>query len=226
MHSMAAEKKPISKLRRLMSYVHEEVLERTHSSLHPALTVELAYGRLVLNGSKVNHAWGPLHDIFVQAFELVAPDFRNMAQIGIIGFGAGDVAAQVRERGFTGMIYGVEPDSEVRRLFEKYFRNAGMEPFTLIGTDNPDNPEFPAGLDMLITDAFVEDQVPLPCRDITFYKAIAARLLPGGIFVQNFMTGTPERMEEFTQARLFAETSLQSVRYWKIDQNHILTGHA
>lgn len=210
----------------MLSWVNEEIIERTQSPLHPELTVELAYGRLVLNGGKVNHAWGPLHDIFVHAFQLIQPDVKQMKQVGIIGFGAGDVATQLRQLGFTGTIHGIEPDPEVLKLFERYFQNSMLDPLHLYTSADGSPEQLPSGLDMVVVDAFVEDQVPEACRNERFYQVVTGRLAKGGILVQNFMTGTPARMEEFSNAVIFAETNLQSVRYWKIDQNHILTGHA
>ncbi|TAJ02578.1 MAG: hypothetical protein EPO68_18015, partial [Planctomycetota bacterium] len=103
-------------LRRLLSYLRAQQLERVESAVHPRLSVRVVSGRLRLDAARVNHSGGKLRDAWAQAFDALRPEQRRVERALLLGLGGGSAIELLRERGVRAHVDAVELDPVVVRV--------------------------------------------------------------------------------------------------------------
>ena len=122
---------------------------------------------------------GPLGDLF--DIENTAP--RRLDQVGVVGLGAGTVAAYGRP-GQTFTYFEIDPEvvriAHDRRLFH-YLSDTPATVRTVVGDGRMNVAASPRGsFDLLVLDAFSSDSIPVHLLTREAVRTYAARLRPGG----------------------------------------------
>jgi spermidine synthase len=126
-------------LRKILSYIVPIKIFKTNSTLSKTIEVTWANGELVLDSENTNYSYGSLQRILRKGllhfgFEKIV----RMNHILILGVAGGSVIRTlVDEIGYEGKITGVDIDSEIIEIANKYFKLNEIE-----------------NLDMIIDDAF------------------------------------------------------------------------
>lgn len=173
-------------LRALLSYLWAQRLAEVASDVHPRLAVRIVSGRLRLDAARVNHSGGKLRDAWAQAFEAVRPEQRSIERVLLLGLGGGSALELLRERGVRAHVDAVELDPVVVRLAREHFGIDALAPLSIHVADAlawvaQPGPRY----DLVLVDLFVEDEMPAGSRDEPFLRALAARLVPGGVLLVN-----------------------------------------
>lgn len=188
-------------LGRLFSYILPIRLIRKQGDINQYLEVRLENGKYVLNTELVNYSFGGLHKVFKQALSRYPLTGRKIDNVLILGFGAGSVASLLRkEHNIKSPITGVEQDSMVIELAEKYFDINQFQPLTI---HQYDAFEFvmncKEAYDMIIMDVFIEDEVSEKFLQQDFVNALGSVLSSKGILFYNIMVHTPEYKQRAEQ---------------------------
>ena len=171
----------------LRAFASREVIERSSSVLNPRLEVVRIGESLLLDSANSNYSFGGLHRVFRKAFKQVRMTERKPEKVLILGFGAGSVAAILREElGIDCRITAVEKDPEVIRLGRAHFDTARFGGLELICGDASAFVEEGNELfDLIVVDVYVDFEVPASCETEDFVKGLFRLLSPGGMVMFN-----------------------------------------
>lgn len=209
--------------RYIKSYFREEVVEHGNSTISPGLQVWYAYGRYMLNTANVNYSFGRLDKVFRSAFRQLRVEQRGMKRVLLLGLGAGNVPAILREVDPGIEVVAVEIDPEVVRLGRTYF---GLQEGPGLRVEIADAIDWVAGcrerFDMVVVDLFVDAEVPAAACKPTFLLRLADLIGPGGLVVFNRLAHEPGLLQ-LTEAfgRKMAEV-LPGTRMMDADLNKVL----
>jgi len=144
------------------------------SAVHPGrpLHLESAYARVAMVGPAL------------------APDGGRML---FVGLGGGAMPMYVRQVRPDAHLDAVEIDPLIAELAERYF---GFEPDALLVVHVGDGRAFieatpPGWYDVIVLDAFSDDEVPFSLTTAEFLDAVRTALAPGGVVVSNLWTASP-----------------------------------
>lgn len=185
---------------RLLSYFWLVRLPTPPSTVTPSLEVRLSDGRLVVDATGVNYAFGGLDHFFRAAFRRLGIPEAQMQKVLILGFGSGNVATILREweTGPPLDITGVEQDGSMLEIGRRYFHLDELEPLELKIQDaaayvrQAPQKQF----DLIVVDLFVEDVVPQRFTTTAFLKKLGALLRPRGLLFFNRLMDTEQHRRE------------------------------
>lgn len=156
----------------IASYFKLQDVDAFSSAYHQELSVKYTQGRYILNGQRVNYAFGGLHDFFVKAFGYLNIPYSHTKQVLILGFGVGDVAHILINKKADLEITGVELDPAMYDIAYKYFQLDQIAHQTTLYWQ--DVYEFAQTtdqtFDLIVLDVFEEDEVPEQLYDKPFLK--------------------------------------------------------
>ncbi|MFA8449838.1 MAG: spermidine synthase [Bacteroidales bacterium] len=165
-----------------------EVLETTKSSVNQYLEVVKEKKRLVLNSKNVNYSFGGLHFAFKELFGKIEIPSSRPLRVLILGYGAGSVAEILNDKISDQMIIdGVEIDSEILRLAEKYFNLNSTSNLTLYCEDAYDfvmnNKK--SKYDLIVVDLYKDFEVPMKFKEEIFLHKLIMNLTDRGLMIYN-----------------------------------------
>ena len=164
-----------------------EVLEKAHSDISPGLEVVRLGDSKHLNALNTNYSYGGLHRVFQKAFKKLPVEDKDIRKALILGFGAGSVAAIIREElKIPCHITGVDADPVVLSLAGKYFNISRFDNLDLLEEDAMAFIESCTTMfDLIVVDVYVDFEVPEQCESQEFVDELYRCLSPGGIILFN-----------------------------------------
>ncbi len=209
---------------KLLSYLHEQVVERVHSPVSGWVEVWLAYGRYELNTSEVNYSFGELHRVFQDTFAQLKVGESAPQRVLLLGLGAGSVVQLLREIGVQAPITAVELDPVVVTLGKKYFGLGSWQDLEVLeGVDAVDwLPKQKERYDLVIIDLFVGAKVPANASDPVFFEAVKESLNSGGLMLWNRLAHEEALESETMRFTQQAETAFPGLVSKPIRGNRIL----
>lgn len=113
---------------RLRSYFWPVTIEKRKGRLDHELEVLVYHGKLMLDTTEVNYSFGKLHDVMRSVLGKLKERRYPFDQVLILGYGGGSAAQIIHDEiNADAQIIGVELDSEVVALTEKYFYKNGVK---------------------------------------------------------------------------------------------------
>ena len=185
--------RPFTARQWLTSFVRSQVLATANSSLNPYLEVALVSGRLVLNSTQANYSYGGLERAFADCFAELELARRPFATALLLGFGAGSVAALLRQSHPRCVLTGVEADPVVAELYQRYFalRPAPQLVVAEAAAYLADAARAWQRYELVVIDLFIDTQVPATCDTPAFLTALDGVLAPGGLCIWNRLLQPP-----------------------------------
>jgi len=170
----------------ILSYFRPVTIELTHSLWNPVLEVVLDGGKYSLNSKNSNYSYGSLHTLFKKIFRRLGPDWNNINNALILGFGTGCVAETIGKYNPGCIIDGVEIDSKVIELGEKYFHTQSLKNVTIHNADaNLFLEDCRKTFDLIIVDVYIDIDVPEELETEQFLIRVKNALNVGGIVIFN-----------------------------------------
>lgn len=186
--------------RYIKSFFREEVVEVGNSTISPGLQVWYAYGRMMLNTTRVNYSFGRLDKVFRSAFRQLEIKNRNIQCVLLLGLGAGNVPRILAEYDQKIKVVAVEIDPEVLRLGESHF---GLQQSPQLQVEVADALQYVMDcegvFDMVVVDLFVDEEVPPAACATIYLQQLAALLRPQGLLVFNRLAHT-DTLRQQTEA--------------------------
>lgn len=178
--------------RYIKSFFREEVVEVGQSKISPGLQVWYAYGRKMLNTTKVNYSFGRLDKVFRSAFKQLRIQERGLKNVLLLGLGAGNVPRILAEYDPQIVVDAIEIDPEVLRLGEAHFGLQQGPQLKVILTDAlPYVWICTSSYDMIVVDLFVDDEVPIAACNAAYLQRLGELLRPSGVLVFNRLAHSP-----------------------------------
>lgn len=186
---------------RVISYFHPVILERRMGIHLPYIDVDIKKGEYRLNGRKVTYSFGPLHDSFKEAFLQHQLHEITMDKVLILGFGSGSIARLLQhDLQLQCSITGVEIDSEILELGQKYFHTEGYQNTRIHCADAFEFVHYDTQTyDLIVIDLFIERRVPKAFMKADFIRQVKHRLNPGGFVFFNRINDNIFQQEETTE---------------------------
>ena len=205
------------------SFVVDEVVERSSSPHNPVLEVGYSFGKKTLNTASVNYSFGALGRVFHTAFDRLHVSRREVETVLVLGLGAGNVPALLRQMVGDCHITGVDIDPEVIRLGRNHFGLGDYENMDIVNADalefvHQSHPRY----DLIVVDLFIDALVPEGASTPQFLKRLGELLAPGGLLLYNRVWHT-RKLRQQTEAftRKMSEV-LPGTRFVKVHNNRML----
>lgn len=150
-------------LKKLLSYLFPVKIYQKTSALSKNLEISWNNGQLVLDSKNTNYSYGSLQRILRKGLKKIGFNrIRAMDSILILGVAGGSVIKTlVDEIAYNGKITGVEIDSEIIEIANKYFKLNEISNLKII---NDDAFEFvlktKSKYDLIIIDVFQDTTMP------------------------------------------------------------------
>ena len=185
--------------------------------------------KLVLNAPHANYSFGSLHEVFRNAFQQIHPDFQEIKNVLILGFGAGSVAWILQKENWcVCQITGVEVDATVIALAKKYFRLDRIKNLDLHITDAADFISVDKNrYNLIVIDMFIDHRTPEKFLTAEFLESMQVHLLPQGIILFNYLLYDFEarkRSVEFEKNFRHFFQQIQKLTYRRQPKNIIFSG--
>jgi spermidine synthase len=170
----------------ILSYLYPISVEVTSSKWNPVLEIELNGGKYSLNSENTNYSYGSLYSLFKRIFRRLNLDWTKINHVLILGFGTGGLAEIIGRYKPDCVIDGVEIDSKVIELGEKYFKTDLLENVTIhcISADQFLK-ECQKKYDLVIIDVYQDMKVPEEVETLEFLQSVRNVLLNGGMVIFN-----------------------------------------
>jgi spermidine synthase len=161
-------------------------VEITSSQWNPVLEIVLNAGKYSLNSENTNYSHGTLHILFEKIFRRLNLEWNGISNVLILGFGTGSIASIIGKYKSGCFIDGVEVDSKVIELGEKYFQTDKIRNLTIhcTGADRFLE-DCQKKYDLIIIDVYIDMKVPEEIETEHFLFRIKNILGPGGIVIFN-----------------------------------------
>ncbi len=182
--------KRILMFQKIFSYILPITIYKKKSSLSKSLEVTWNNGELVLDSENTNYSFGSLQRILRKGLKYIGFErIRNFESVLILGVAGGSVIKTlVNDIKFKGQITGVEIDSDVISIANKYFKLDQIKNFELI---NDDAFEFALKTkqkyDLIIIDVFQDTKMPNFLFETFFINRINFLLKVNGFILFNTM---------------------------------------
>ncbi len=185
--------------------------------------------KLLLNASHANYSFGSLHEVFRDAFQQLNPDYEQLNNVLILGFGAGSVAWILqKENRCPCHITGVEIDEKVIALANKYFQLSNLENLNIHISDASDFlSEKTRQYDLIVVDLFLDHRTPERFLTAGFLKDLHVHLQPQGIILFNYLQYDFKAQNDIRPfEEIFAKTfqDIRELTFNRKSKNVVFTG--
>lgn len=159
--------------------------KRIKSKYNGVLEVTWINGKKILNSENANYSYGALEE--VMDFGLARVHVERSAEILILGLGGGNVIELLRKKyRYYGKITAVEIDPVIIEIAVNHFNIKDHKPLELICEDALEYVKGISGnFGLIVTDVFVDREVPLQCYAANFWENISRLLNTSGAVIFN-----------------------------------------
>jgi spermidine synthase len=170
----------------ILSYLYPVAIEQTSSLWNPVLEIVLYGGKYSLNSKNTNYSFGSLHSVFIRIFKRLKLNWNDINNVLILGFGTGSVAEIVSKYKRDCIIDGVEIDSKVIELGEKYFNTKSLKNVTIhCASADQFLKDCQKKFDLIIIDVYLDLNVPKELETDRFLVYVKNAMNIGGIVIFN-----------------------------------------
>jgi len=179
--------KQLSPLRIFISHFVEWPVVRTSSSLNPELNVVLHRGRYKLLTNGAIYSYGDLYSNFRKSFERLRWDEHPVRTCLVLGLGLASIPDMLVNRFHKQIRFtAVEIDEVVTKLAYDYVLNPKGIKIEVFTADAASFLQWHHGkYDMICSDVFVGDAIPVELQTEEALQAMKEMLLPGGLILYN-----------------------------------------
>jgi len=179
--------KQLSPLRIFISHFVEWPVVRTSSSLNPELNVVLHRGRYKLLTNGAIYSYGDLYSNFRKSFERLRWDEHTVRTCLVLGLGLASIPDMLVNRFHKQIRFtAVEIDEVVTKLAYDYVLNPKGIKIEVFTADAASFLQWHHGkYDMICSDVFVGDAIPVELQTEEALQAMKEMLLPGGLILYN-----------------------------------------
>lgn len=213
--------------KKLLSYFVPVNLLKKDSDVSQRLELTLNYGKLVLDSKNTNYSYGSLQRILRKGLHYIGFErIRGFNNVLVLGVAGGSVIKTLSEDiGYKGNITGVEIDSKVIELANKYFGLADVPNCNIVIEDAF---EFVLKCkdtyNLIIIDIFKDTVMPSFLFEDFFIKHICQILNVNGFVLFNTMTLTQKDKDRNQAYREKYSTDYSVRMYPKVeDHNELFT---
>lgn len=177
-------------LKRLLSYLYPIKIYRQKSALSKSIEVTWANGDLVIDSENTNYSYGSLQRILKLGLKTIGfAKIIKMQSVLILGVAGGSVIKTlIDDIGFSGKITGVEIDSEIIEIANRYFKLDKIPQLEIVIDDAF---EFVLKTkdkyDLIIVDIFQDTKMPNFLFETFFINRICFLLKSKGFILFNTM---------------------------------------
>ena len=160
---------------------------RTSSSLNPELNVVLHRGRYKLLTNGAIYSYGDLYSNFRKSFERLRWDEHPVRTCLVLGLGLASIPDMLVNRFHKQIRFtAVEIDEVVTKLAYDYVLNPKRIKIEVFTADAASFLQWHHGkYDMICSDVFVGDAIPVELQTEEALQAMKEMLLPGGLILYN-----------------------------------------
>jgi spermidine synthase len=197
----------------ILSYFYPVTVELTHSPINPMLEVILHGGKYSLNSENTNYSYGSLYSVFEKVFRNLNLNWSDINNVLILGFGAGGVAKIISKYRKDCIIDGVEIDSRVIELGEKYFNLNSLKNVTVHCTGALQflkNSE--KRFDLVVIDVYLDKDVPEEIETEQFLQLVINALNAGGLVIFNKFINSKTSRNQLAGLRELYEKTFGNVQ--------------
>lgn len=177
-------------IKQLLSYIYPIIISKKKSVVNGTLEVTWNNGELVLDSKNTNYSYGSLQRILRKGLKYIGYDrIKSYKSVLVLGVAGGSVIKTLlNEIKFSGKITGVEIDSEVINLANKYFKINELPQVEIV---NQDAFEFilktTTTYDLIIIDIFQDTKMPNFLFEEFFINKVNNHLNTNGFILFNTM---------------------------------------
>lgn len=177
-------------LKRLLSYLYPIKIYSQKSALSKSIEVTWANGDLVIDSENTNYSYGSLQRILKLGLKTIGfAKIKKMQSVLILGVAGGSVIKTlIDDIGFSGKITGVEIDSEIIEIANRYFKLDKIPQLEIVIDDAF---EFVLKTkdkyDLIIVDIFQDTKMPNFLFETFFINRICFLLKSKGFILFNTM---------------------------------------
>ena len=179
-------KRPITRLRSLLSFLGDVKIEQVNSPINGKLTVVLSEGRCMLNTANATYSFEEKYTSFSKALSTISTHIATCRSALVLGLGLGSVPYILQSAyRFSGPITCVEIDPMVIALAKRYYpASADLSKLHIEEADAVDwIATNTARFDLIIGDVFLDARVPEALHSIGFLQNLRRTVAPGGILL-------------------------------------------
>ena len=185
-------------LNKLLSFLFPVTIFKQNSSVSSSIEITWNNGQLVMDSKNTNYSYGSLQRILRRGLQSIGfENIKNLDSILVLGVAGGSVIKTlVNEINFKGEITGVEIDSEIISVANKYFNLDEIQNLTIIIDDaskfvNKTDKTY----DLIVIDIFQDNSMPEFLFESEFVENTISLLNPGGYLLFNTMINSKADQE-------------------------------
>ena len=177
-------------LTKLLSFFIPITIFKQNSSVSNSIEITWSNGQLVLDSKNTNYSYGSLQRILRKGLQSIGfENIKTLNSILVLGVAGGSVIKTlVNEIEFKGEIIGVEIDSDIISLANKYFKLDEIPNLTILIEDaNKFVQKSNKTFDLIIIDIFQDNSMPVFLFETAFIENTISHLNPCGYLLFNTM---------------------------------------
>lgn len=207
----------------ILSYLQPQILEVIDSKINEKIIVQKFFGRnrIVVDGLTQSGEY--VADLFGKALREVWRNKKNVAEVLILGFGAGSVGWEVNRYFPSANLTAIDIDEKMFNIGKRYFNLKRIQNLTCVVADafvfckRPSSKKY----DLIIADLYVGYNVPTSLESADFINSILNISKPNGTFLINRLYFKDYRQKTDVFAKLL-EKFFPQVKRQKILSNLML----
>lgn len=205
--------------KKILSYIYP-ITEKIKSKHSGELELTLFNGKLVLDSENANYSYGSLQKILQFALQQI--DLSGKESLLLLGLGGGCVIDLLKkDHQYKGSITVIEIDEVVIQIAKERFGISENDKITIFCADafqwvNQINTNY----DVVIVDLFIDNQVPLQCWVIDFWKKLSAHIHTKGYIIFNMMNLNDDKLNLIQEKLREQQFDIQI--FSKVEKTNIL----
>lgn len=177
-------------LKQILSYIFPINIYKKLSKINKSIEITWNNGELVLDSCNTNYSYGSLQKILKKGLKTIGFEkIESMDHILVLGVAGGSIIKTINnETQFKGKITGVELDSEIIEIANKYFQLDKIQNLEIIISDANDFVKNSKDkYDLIIIDIFQDTTMPEFLFETQFNQSISQLLNKNGVILFNTM---------------------------------------